>query len=124
MTSVLHSMSTSTYSSSAPWPWTSESDFDSDHDLTIVVLHKEIIVRLQEYLSFKGLGECGNHQSPCPGLPDNLCLSYMCHSPRVIQTGEGLGREDLGKMHDVKGRRRWLCAKPDDGGNGKEQVAA
>ena len=71
-------MSTSTYSSSATWSWTSEVYFD--HDLTIVVLHKEISVRLQVYLSKKELEEGGNDLSPGPGLLDNL---RICHSQRV-----------------------------------------
>ena len=71
------------YSSLAPSSCTSESDFDSNHDLTIVVLHKEISVRLQVYLSKKEFGSVANDQSLCHGLPDNLCLCYLCHSPRV-----------------------------------------
>ena len=83
------------YSSLAPPSCTSESDFDSNHDLTIVVLHKEISVRLQVYLSPKKTWECGSDQSLCHGFPDNVSLCYLCHSPRVIHGSRLAGDREL-----------------------------
>ena len=102
-------MSTSTYSSSAPWSWTSESDFDSDHELTIVVLHKEISVRLQGYLSKERTGECGKDLLPGPGRPDNLCLELHVPQPAGhprFKTSEGPGAEGLRTNAAVTERKR------------------
>ena len=80
-----------TYSSLAPPSCTSESDFDSNHDLTIVVLHKEISVRLQVYLSKKN-GNVAMVGCFAMGFL-TTCACVICVTARRSTTAED-SRED------------------------------